>query len=513
MAPHRSVRAWAPLLSWLLALPCGSCVPPNGGSQRQGVSFERRVVEGRAGAVQGRASSAPLGGLSPEERDAEFEFVVEVLRDSYAHLELKEHQWGVRLAERSGAHAARVRAATDLREYYAALAEFLAEFHDGHLRLVHDLPPYGPAARPVRAGFETRFLAGRLLVSDVWPRSHAAGAGLRPGDEIIAVDGETVPELLARFQKGGSWSRIERARFLFEKQWSIRAIGPNEATPALPITRRRRDGSYDTLRVTLEGESAYHLGTAPVQLHELTGHYRLELRTLLLERSQIEAAMHNVRERLASAPLPVLIDLRDNPGGYDNAARVVAGSFTARGVTGAALRMRLSKRVLDHRPAWETLPRDPRRPEWSTARPFHAPGLAAAEYPLPLAVLTDAGCISSCETLALLLRALGARLFGTRTAGSSGGPIQVRLPHSGATLTVPVWSVEDLAGHPLEGLGVAPDEPVEIDPDHLGPDADDAAHAALSWLRSGGGLHRAADPRKLGSPCAPPSSSSTSTAR
>lgn len=511
MASLRAARA----LAQLLALLCGACVPTRAST---GQDPSALTTGANVGAVRGpppldaEPRDAEPRDLSPEERKAEFGFVVDVLRDSYAHLELKEHQWGVRLDDQTRKHAPRVFEAAGLRGYYDALSEFLAEFHDGHLRLVHQLPPFESTARPARAGFETRFLAGRLLVTDVWPRSHAARAGLRPGDEVIAVDGETVEQLFARFQTSGSWSRLERARFLFERQWSIRAVEARGSVPALPITRRRDDGSYATLRVPLETESSYRLDEAPLALHDLTSHYRLDLRTLLLDRSQVEKEMLAVRERIAAAPRPLLIDLRGNPGGYDNAAREVAGSFTARGVTGAVLRMHLSERVLQHRPEWATLPRDPARPPWSLAQPFHAPGLARAEFPHAVAVLTDAGCISSCETLTLLLRALGARVFGARTAGSSGGPIQVRLPHSGAALGVPAWSVEDLQGRPLEGLGVDPDERVEAEPEHVARGEDTAAHAALGWLRSTAGLHRDPEPRKLGDGCDPPSFSSISMA-
>jgi C-terminal processing protease CtpA/Prc len=77
-----------------------------------------------------------------------------------------------------------------------------------------------------------------------------------------------------------------------------------------------------------------------------------------------------------------------------------------------------------------------------------------------MAALIDAGCRSSCEALALLLRAMGAHLYGERTGGSSGAPLSIELPKSRARVTVPAWAMFDPAGNAIEGRGVAPDDEI-----------------------------------------------------
>jgi len=96
-------------------------------------------------------------------------------------------------------------------------------------------------------------------------------------------------------------------------------------------------------------------------------------------------------------------------------------------------------------------------------------------------VVIDAGCRSSCETLALLLRALGARLFGATTGGASGAPIAFTMPWSKAEVTIPVWELYDLGGKPVEGRGVAPDEPVDPTAADLIEGRDRPLDVAVEW--------------------------------
>ncbi|MBN1865993.1 hypothetical protein JW916_01755 [Candidatus Sumerlaeota bacterium] len=86
----------------------------------------------------------------------------------------------------------------------------------------------------------------------------------------------------------------------------------------------------------------------------------------------------------------------------------------------------------------------------------------------PVAVLIDAGCVSAGETLARDFRRLTqARLFGSKTAGSSSAKKQWRLPSGIATLTVPVRSRWRADGKPIEFNGIDPDEEIEPSPDDV----------------------------------------------
>lgn len=56
----------------------------------------------------------------------------------------------------------------------------------------------GPWMGGIGAVLRHRAREGTLVVTDVPPRSSAAGAGLRPGDRVVAIDGTPVAGLPAR---------------------------------------------------------------------------------------------------------------------------------------------------------------------------------------------------------------------------------------------------------------------------------------------------------------------------
>ncbi len=90
------------------------------------------------------------------------------------------------------------------------------------------------------------------------------------------------------------------------------------------------------------------------------------------------------------------------------------------------------------------------------------------QFPRPVAVLIDAGCISAGETLARDFQSLaGARLFGSRTGGASSAKRTWSFPSGIASITVPVRSRWRNDGKPIEFNGIDPDVPVEAVPEEL----------------------------------------------
>ena len=145
--------------------------------------------------------------------------------------------------------------------------------------------------------------------------------------------------------------------------------------------------------------------------------------------------------------------------GFEKGALSIAATLTARRIVGANTRVRLSAAAREVA-EWKTLADDPAKPGWSTPQPLEVTGTAPREYGAKIAVLIDAGCRSSCESLALLMRTLGARLIGETTGGSGGAPITFTMPKSNARVRVPARASFDLSGTPVEGTGVKPDDTV-----------------------------------------------------
>ncbi|NUM54755.1 MAG: hypothetical protein HUU46_14005 [Candidatus Hydrogenedentes bacterium] len=82
--------------------------------------------------------------------------------------------------------------------------------------------------------------------------------------------------------------------------------------------------------------------------------------------------------------------------------------------------------------------------------------------PRPVAVIIDAGCISAGETLARdIAEHTGARIFGTKTAGSSSAKRKWSFPSGVASVIMATRSRVRADGKPIEFNGIDPDVIVE----------------------------------------------------
>jgi C-terminal processing protease CtpA/Prc len=103
----------------------------------------------------------------------------------------------------------------------------------------------------------------------------------------------------------------------------------------------------------------------------------------------------------------------------------------------------------------------------------------------PVAVIVDAGCVSTCELLAAALRAdVGAVIVGEVTGGSSGAPVPVELPVSHGKVNVPTWNMNAADGKPVESDGVVPDVTAVATADALAAGDDLPLHAAVDLVRA-----------------------------
>ena len=440
-------------------------------------------------AVAGCAHRGPVAPLDPaavpfnaDLRAAELRTLSRTLEESYSHLRAKEAEWGFSLDALTARHERAIRDATTWKRYEQVMVSYVSAFHDTHLAWRRARGAGEPRRRIARLGLSSRFVGEALLVSEVWPGSAAERAGIAVGDEVLAIDGETVAQRLADFERVRSMSRREAARHDFGADWPA-ARYDAAAAPAARRLTLVRGGQTRELEVAPE--------TAPPPGRRRPATIAIEQHkdaTVLRLRSLQEVIPPASLDQLAAALLPeqsgvagLVIDLRDNAGGYENQARALVGRLTAHPVVGARLRVRLGPRSRSEHGAWQALVADPAMPGWSSLQDVTAAPHAARDFPARIAVVIDAGCRSSCETLALLLRALGARLFGATTGGSSGAPIAFTMPWSKAQVTIPVWELFDLDGHPVEGRGVAPDEPVEPTAADLIEGRDRPLELAVEW--------------------------------
>jgi len=266
--------------------------------------------------------------------------------------------------------------------------------------------------------------------------SPAQAVGLRPGDQVVAIDGEDMSDYSP-----------EEAR--------QRVLGPAGSTVLLTIAR---PGTEEHLEVSIvrakiltpsvTGEMLPN-DIAYIDINTFGDHTTNELNSVL-------------DELLAQDPKGVILDLRYNPGGYLQTAVEVISQFVDDGVV-------LIEQYGD-----------------GQKDTYNAIGNGRVTE-LPIVVIINEGSASASEILAGALQDLGrAQLVGVQSYGK--GSVQIWAPLSNeqgaARVTVAKWLTPN--GRTIEGLGLTPDfivEMTEADYDNdLDPQLDNAVEVLLAKI-------------------------------
>lgn len=282
------------------------------------------------------------------------------------------------------------------------------------------------------AGIGARF-DRELVVVEVFERSPAEAGGLRPGDKLVAVDGESV-----------------------EGQTSAEASSKVRGTPGTPVELMiRRGESPEPVRLALTRAEIKIDWLASRVLDDGVGY--LQLRTF-----PTPGALGEFREAMdrfkAAGIRALVIDVRRNGGGSVDTGIEIASQFIRQGP--------LFQRV-DRRGGERTV---------TTFGDYW-------ERDVPIAVLVDNNSGSMSEILASALQENGvARVFGTRTSGNVAAS-NVHPLADGSGLSVTVWIIKSGQGKPLNNVGLEPDETVELDAKMLREGRDNQLDAALTYVR------------------------------
>jgi C-terminal processing protease CtpA/Prc len=411
-------------------------------------------------------------------RHVELARLRDVLDRVYAHRLDKERRAGLDEDALFAELERRLVAADSWARYDAAIYDALARFHDSHLSY-H--PP--ATAAPARGyasfhlGFVTVLARDHLLVASVESDSDVARAGITPGDEVVDIDGKPVADALAAAVRGRAWSRPESATTGWAETWTIVLEPVGQTARTREVGFARRGPPRDVVRVTIQPRDMAKQPREPVTVAQSGDVAVVTIRSLMGGHSrakQLDEAFAQARATRA-----IVVDLRGDRGGIDLVGERIAADVVEGTAALGTYRVLVAPETLALRPRWKSLTAE--ADGFSAPQLLSVAGLPAGKgFHGPVAVVVDAGCVSTCEVQAAALRAdAGAVVVGQTTGGSSGAPVEVELPVSHSKVAVPTWSLVAADGQPIEGHGVVPDVEVVPTPDGLAAGRDEPLAAAI----------------------------------
>ncbi len=293
------------------------------------------------------------------------------------------------------------------------MMESLGDQHSSYM----DPDQYRQANIPLEGGYEgigawVDATGDYLTIVSPMPDSPAEKAGLVPGDQIIAVDGEDMT--------GVDGSLVIR-----------KVMGPAGTSITLTIFR---EGETEPFDVTLERAN---IEVPSVQYEMLDGNIAY-IKLFSFSEPATQEFKAGLQELLDQDPDGLIFDLRNNPGGERDAAVEIASQFIGDGVI-------MYQEYQDgHRDTFEAV----------------KGGLATD---IPLVVLVNEGSASASEIVAGAIQDYQrGTLVGTVTFGK--GSVQNWVPlvndEGLVRVTIARWLTPN--GRTIHELGVQPDVEVEL---------------------------------------------------
>jgi carboxyl-terminal processing protease len=263
--------------------------------------------------------------------------------------------------------------------------------------------------------------------------SPAERAGIRAGDRIIAVDGESTED----------WNLIEAVQ---------RIRGPRDTPVTLTI---ERDG-IDPFDVEIIRAEIKTSSVSWKMLADDIAHLRIS-RFSQRTNEELEPVLQEILDAGAKG---IIMDLRNNPGGILDVTVEVASQFLEDGVV-------LFQVDGDgNREVWEVIP----------------DGLATD---IPLAVLVNRGSASGSEVLAGAIQDHArAPLIGEKTFGK-GSVNHINQLSDGSALYVTFARWYTPKDRLIEGQGLDPDIPIEFAEEHMESGTDPQLDRAIQYINEG----------------------------
>ena len=317
-----------------------------------------------------------------------------------------------------------------------------------------------PGSRDGNPGIDVRVIDVKALIVSVDPGSPAALRGVKPGWQILRVDGKDVLPGIRKIQEGFAKSTmldIMLARSITSRLYgkvgkpvTLDLIDGSDQSVGLELDRARPRGVMATLGYL----PPMYFWAEGRKVRPDVGYVRFNM--FFEPQSLIDTVQETVKG--CGQCSGFVVDLRGNPGGIGGLATGVAGWFVDKPDTQLG-----TMYMRDNKIHFAVFP----RPD---------------AFRGPLAILVDGCSGSTSEIFAGGLKDLGrARIFGTRTAGAALPSVFEKLPN-GDGFQYAVANYLSEGGKPLEGMGVIPDEEVRLTRQELVAGHDPVLDAAVTWI-------------------------------
>ena len=278
---------------------------------------------------------------------------------------------------------------------------------------------------------------GMIEIVRVYSGSPAETAGIQVGDLVVSVDGVSVDALTASNYKDGiAMMRGE------EDSEMLLGIRRGDQTLELKVIRSNISISYTEYAI-IEGNIGY------VSIAQFTGDAA----------DRFEDALSYFKDNGVEG---MIIDLRNNPGGFLNYVTRIADSILPEGVI------------------VYTEDREGRRD-------YHRSD--ANMYDVPVTVLVNDMSASASEILAASVQALNrGKVVGLTTYGKGVVQSLISFEEDGAGMQYTTASYFDANGRSINGVGIVPDLEVPLEGEHVpfepDPETDNQLAAAIRVLKT-----------------------------
>ncbi|GAB3830003.1 S41 family peptidase [Hymenobacter jeollabukensis] len=361
--------------------------------------------------------------LAPAQYREDVAFFWQTVHDDYAYFDRKQTDWErVRARYLPQADTLRSR-----RALVRLLETMLAELYDHHAALGTNRPD-SPRLVPSGSDVYAEWDGTRAVVRDVRPGFGAALVGVRPGTEIVAVDGVPVAEAVAAYlpaclktadpaARTYALNVLLAGRHDAERRWQLRqGTSRSDVRPDHP--RPLLENSSHPRRL----ESRRYGRTGYIRLHNSLGDNGLI--------TAFDSALDSLLDTRA-----LVLDLRDTPsGGTTTVARAILSRFVGREQYYQQHELVAEERAYGVKRKWAELvsPRGRR-------------------YAGRVVVLAGRWTGSMGEGLAIGFDALPqVTVVGTELAGLNGAIYFYRLPNSGIGFSLPTEKLYHVDGTPRE---------------------------------------------------------------